>query len=610
MGAIKDLLDGGSEVSLLEDLSSTLADREPPVRERLALEEQLLGSPARIGSFDELIAPGSGNPVAGDTPFDVATVIAADSITANEIAAGTITADLLTVGGIGAGRNFLFDSSFESGFGVWGVGGAGPAVIDGPGSPIDYLDGVQCIRWTGSIGYGFVVGGGGTAGLEFKAGHWYCASVWTKGLAATSSAGSGLVMETTDAVSGSIKTSYDNGATWAPKVGTTPHTLQTGAVPTAWTRYITVWQQNTTQTARYVVLSNSYGGTSTGTIYMDAVQVEEGSIPTAWGPGGGDVRNVTGHTVIDSTGIHVIDGEISIEDQSGTEVMNAAGFSGPWDDFMHSGGIYNNTFAAGTVGTVVNSPPSVPYWAFTRAGNAASSSVDLQVAGEAASNHRIRFQLINSNKAIDDRIRVRQLVPIVNQTPGIQRPPFTATCWGDLTADSGSTIGAVEIALTAIGLDGSTPTGATALGRSWPGGAGSTGPLVTVASLVPDALTAFILIEIGLWRPATTLNSCTFLLYSVQATYGPLTKTGVVNVDMGGAATGNSGTIGYDAAGNAFANIPVVVASRASGSGTAPKVHCWAGSIGIDDFIAYCATGDGTTSSATIAVEWIATDVG
>lgn len=331
-----------------------------------------------------------------------------------------------------------------------------------------------------------------------------------------------------------------------------------------------------------------------------------GPQPTGW------VRNGTENVLIDQSGLTVVNGALAIQDEDGNAVLTGAGFAGPWDDFIQAGGIYNNTFAKGTLGAMSAGGNQVHYWDAAVNGNALAVSANYTnaSAGETGSGRRIDMALSTTSKAAGDYVQVSQMVSIVNQVDSVDRPPVTVTAWGNLTVDTGTTIGQFEIRLTAYASDQATTTGAFAHGYGdWPGIA-ATGKMAAVASIQPDADTAYILIEVRLTRPATTLTTATVRLFGVRAVYGPWIRTGSFSVDMGGSATSNSGTLGYDAAGNDFANVPIVVANRTSTAGTAPKVHCWASSVGVGDFTVSCATGDGTTSAATVVGTWIAIDTG
>jgi hypothetical protein len=98
------------------------------------------------------------------------------------------------------------------------------------------------------------------------------------------------------------------------------------------------------------ILANSI---TAGQIAAAAIGVDElaaGSITTekfhvsAQAPG---VENSTSEVIIDSTGLTILNGKITLADYSGESVLSAAGFGGSWVDFL-AGGLYNHNFAAGS----------------------------------------------------------------------------------------------------------------------------------------------------------------------------------------------------------------------------------------------------------------------
>lgn len=81
-------------------------------------------------------------------------------------------------------------------------------------------------------------------------------------------------------------------------------------------------------------------------------------------------------------------------------------------------------------------------------------------------------------------------------------------------------------------------------------------------------------------------------------------QRGTCNVALGGSV---SGTLAVTFP-TPFANPPIVLLDRTTGAGTSPKVHVWAYTPAVTGFTAAAATGDGTTSSNSIACQWIAID--
>jgi hypothetical protein len=171
------------------------------------------------------------------------------------------------------------------------------------------------------------------------------------------------------------------------------------------------------------ILANSI---TAGQIAVGAIGADEiaaGAITTekfhvgAKAPG---VENSTSEVLIDSTGITILNGKITLADYSGLSVLTAAGFAGAWVDFL-SGGIYNHAFTAGNgfvfaateVGT--GSTPAdyqaslsedVPYWVFSEVSVGASAGVQTQFGG-------IRDVLaVGLNTA--DTVEFYQDVPVAN----------------------------------------------------------------------------------------------------------------------------------------------------------------------------------------------------
>jgi hypothetical protein len=75
-----------------------------------------------------------------------------------------------------------------------------------------------------------------------------------------------------------------------------------------------------------------------------------------------DVSHAAGNVVIDSTGITISNGKLTLQDEFGKTTMVASGFSGSWTDFIRLG-LYNARFTDLTVGTLaVGRTAALPYW--------------------------------------------------------------------------------------------------------------------------------------------------------------------------------------------------------------------------------------------------------
>lgn len=161
------------------------------------------------------------------------------------------------------GKNMVLNGSFEFGTIGWSLSGPPPSITS-----VVPFDG----RWTlafGAGGYKYA----GSQGMQFRAGRRYSASFWmtSAGTGATSTQGAGIVLEglAFDAV-GDLLTIE----TGAENINATPNRLVT-AIPASWQRYWVSWVAESDQFAACLV-TNSYGGTSTGEIRIDGVQVQEG----------------------------------------------------------------------------------------------------------------------------------------------------------------------------------------------------------------------------------------------------------------------------------------------------------------------------------------------
>ena len=386
---------------------------EPTLDEIAAAVERLSDDSARLiqGQLMDRLDPyraGAGSAsgmVAGATPLNVARLIAAGVVTADTIAAGAITADKLTVGGIGGG-NICTNGSFESGALGWNLSGAGPPHIDVRTSPAGFhFDGAASVGFYSHGTAEYVTGPTGVASFTFHNGVRYVASVWAndQGTSAVSASGLGLVMEGTTAVSGSIITERGSAS------GTTPYTLSS-ALSGGWNRLWVSWVQNGDQTGRYVLLTPSYGGTYTNEIYMDAVQVEVGAIPTAFASGP-DFRNSTGDVVIDSSGITINNGALTFNDETGSTMLDASGFGITWSKYITSG-FYNSDFSSAPptpASELNNTTNRLPGWSVTKLSGTAISCKSIAFSA-APSGRVVEFTVASGSTS--DSTELSQMVPV------------------------------------------------------------------------------------------------------------------------------------------------------------------------------------------------------
>jgi hypothetical protein len=104
---------------------------------------------------------------------------------------------------------------------------------------------------------------------------------------------------------------------------------------------------------------------------------------------------------IDSTGILIRDGKMTLQDEFGSTTMEASGFAGSWQDFIALG-LYNARWAAGTATTVPNGrTAALPYWTLSDPDGA-----DPPTATHLDPGVQVAFSVINKRKRF-----VSDLVP-------------------------------------------------------------------------------------------------------------------------------------------------------------------------------------------------------
>ncbi len=157
---------------------------------------------------------------------------------------------------------------------------------------------------------------------------------------------------------------------------------------------------------------------------INAGQIAAGAISTtelAVGYAGGSLENSDGRVLIDDNGITIQDGALVIQDEFGSTVMQASGFTGPWTDFI-SLGLYNARFMQGTVGSLpLGRTVSLPYW--TIADVVGTPPISL------IANTGVRFLPTSANTS---KSLVSDMVPV---RPGI---PYTVPLQAASAVNSGS----------------------------------------------------------------------------------------------------------------------------------------------------------------------------
>lgn len=126
----------------------------------------------------------------------------------------------------------------------------------------------------------------------------------------------------------------------------------------------------------------------------------------------GEVANETGATpgvFIDSSGILIRSGKLTLQDEFGETTMQASGFEGSWSDFIRLG-LYNAMFTAGNAGSLpLGRTSSLPYW--TVGGNIGTGAVITRTADSTfPGGYRLRFSFTAFGKT--GRI-TSDMVPVV-----------------------------------------------------------------------------------------------------------------------------------------------------------------------------------------------------
>jgi hypothetical protein len=258
--------------------------------------------------------------------------------------------------GIG-GANMLANAGFEFDFQGWTTS-ATPPIIQ---TDVDPYEGRK--RWAVTVSAAYRWANATT--MTFKAGRTYTASFWMIASGgATSDTGAGIVFEGLS----SVALTHEDGTT----ATATPRRLLT-VLPTSWTRYSVTWLQAADDTSGMVV-TNAYGGNSTGTIAIDAIVVEQSAIATTFAPGPMDLRNTEATVVIDSTGLTIENGKLFLKDEFGATAFDANGIQGSIADYILLN-IYNGHFrirpAADGTAIADGRNAALPFWTISRTGSPA-----------------------------------------------------------------------------------------------------------------------------------------------------------------------------------------------------------------------------------------------
>lgn len=130
---------------------------------------------------------------------------------------------------------------------------------------------------------------------------------------------------------------------------------------------------------------------------ISATEIQAGAVGTSEISSSASIQNVSnsGATVtINASGINILNGALTLQDEFGKTVMGASGFSGSWFDFVRLG-IYNARFLVGTVGTIPNGRTSaLPYWTLS---NVTGTPTATYLSGGGV---KVTFNAVNAKKRL------------------------------------------------------------------------------------------------------------------------------------------------------------------------------------------------------------------
>jgi hypothetical protein len=226
-----------------------------------------------------------------------------------------------------------------------------------------------------------------------------------------------------------------------------------------------------------------------------------------------DVSHAGGQVRIDSLGAHFFNSMIEIFDAGGHAVLTGGGFSGAWNDFIASGGFYNNTFRSGTLGALVPGTTNLPYWSIARTGLATVISAALEADTGVGSGRRVTLTRAVGGSA-SDSVTVSQHVPVITQFPRGTPTSFTATAHLALqSATAPGGLGArVRIVVTAYTIADVALTSSTGTLSLLPAGVGAHD---LSATLLLDETTAYVNVAVTLDDPSAP-NQAVVYLYGVE----------------------------------------------------------------------------------------------
>jgi hypothetical protein len=284
--------------------------------------------------------------------------IAAGAIGATEIAAGAVTAGKLAAQSIqagnfmGDGRNMAPNPSFETA-GSATVNTNAPAAPPGWNGYSDpWPSGTQLYHYVSGVpmhsgvnGIVFVQPGSTNLLIESAfvpvvAGRKYTASCWVRGNSGNTGTGHTNLYVRFFTASG---TQISSNAIATDDCGTRTTWEQSSGVITA------------DALAAYAKIRIYMGSSAaTGdTSYVDDIEFY---------PADYDINHANGNVVVDSSGVDIKGGYLTLEDEFSKSVLGAAGFSGSWADFVRLG-LYNARIQSIKVGALsIGRTSDMPYW--------------------------------------------------------------------------------------------------------------------------------------------------------------------------------------------------------------------------------------------------------
>lgn len=153
----------------------------------------------------------------------------------------------------------------------------------------------------------------------------------------------------------------------------------------------TVPTDGTVSFVKLLMFNNTLTPANTVTVAFEDVELME--VPNA-------VENTGATVTIDETGITILNGKLTIQDEFGKSTLTSGGFAGSWEDFAATG-LYNGSFKDSTAGAVLGRTAFVPYWTLA---NITGTTTWLSGAGFL----QMRWTTnTHAGSALSDKVRVK-----------------------------------------------------------------------------------------------------------------------------------------------------------------------------------------------------------